>query len=687
MNKDATRLLAQGHQLNQVIKVLLVEDRLADARLVEHALAAYLDAKFETHTCKTLLTSLEYLNRNSPNVIIADLNLPDSVGSDTFEQIHKAAPITPLVIMTAHTDSRLGVSAVDAGAQDYLIKGEIESQSLGRLLLQAIARQNLRQSMAQHLQDVESSRTRLHNLVDLNIDGILIVNRDGKVIFANRRSEELFGLSHHQLMHHTLGRPVSDEIGSEIAITDKYGKVRKVHMRSQATGWDNDDAYMVLLSEISDSSRGLLRHSANAVDNVTGLFSRDMFYEQARLCLQHAQGNNLTPALLCVNLDSFRRINEAMGHVSGDELLRLVGERIRRQLRAGDIIGRFGSDEFLILLAPLRRALDADNVSKKIMESLAEPIALAQNDLRITARTGVSIYPQDGVRVDELVSHAQVASQRAKQAAGGHVHYYTHDLTQRSERRFQLEQQLRRALPQQQFDLAYQPIVDVQSGQIQGVEALLRWRTDSAEQIGPAEFVPILEETGLINGVGEWAMRRACEQTQQWWQAGVELQLSVNLSPVQFESPRLLAIIESALNDSGLPAKALCLELTESVLMRNIEASVSTLKALRNKGVAVAIDDFGTGFSSLNYLKRFAIDTLKIDRSFIRDVMLGGHDAAITHATIDLAHNLGLKVVAEGVEEPGQLGFLKTHGCDTYQGYFFSRPTTPEGILELYKSF
>lgn len=682
MTTLTARLLPLVCKLKDVVKVLLIEDRRADARLVEHTLNAFADAKFEVSVCPTLASALATLAREEPDVIICDLNLPDSIGLETFDQVHQNAPAIPMVIMTARTDTLLGIEAVDAGAQDYLIKGQIETQALGRLLLQAIARQNLRQSMATHLQDVESSRTRLHNLVDLNIDGILIINSQGEIIFANRRAEELFDSPHNQLLGRMLGRPVTDEIGTQITITDDAGAQHQVHMRAQTTGWDDSQATMVLLSEISNAPRSESQSPTHTVDNITGLFNRQMFYEQARLCLQHARNNSLTPAMLCINIDNFRRINEAMGHLSGDELLRLVGKRIRRQLRAGDIVGRFGGDEFLVLLAPLRRALDADNVAAKIMQALAEPIEIWQNDLRITARTGVSIYPQDGTRVDDLVRNAEVAGQRAKEGYGHHVHYYTQELTQRSERRFNLEQELRRALPQQQFDIAYQPVVDTASGAILSVEALLRWRRDG-KRIGPAEFVPILEETGLINGVGEWVLRQACLQTMTWRSAGLNVNLSVNISPMQFESPRLLDTIDSALQDSGLEANCLCLELTESVLMRNIEISIKTLESLRKKGIKVAIDDFGTGFSSLNYLKRFEIDTLKIDRSFTRDVLLGGHDAAITRATIDLAHNLGLQVIAEGVENKEQLEFLREHHCDACQGYYFSRPTSAEGIVTL----
>ena len=658
------------------LSVVLIEDRKADARLVAHTLESFPDARFEITLFDRLTPASEHLERQIPDIIVADLNLPDSTGLHTFSQLQRVAPTVPLVIMTAQADSELGVRAVDAGAQDYLVKGEVEGQGLGRLLLQAIARQKLRQTMSDRIREAERSHTRMHSLVDLNMDGMLIVDRDGEVIFANRRAEELFGRSKTDLAGLWLGRPIADQTGRLITLVDPDGKTHQVSMRMQATGWDDGDAFMVLLSAVTDATGGIARLGGHSVDNVTGLFSRDMFYEQARLCLQHARAGSLTPALLCVNIDNFRRINEAMGHGSGDELLRLAGTRIRRQLRSGDIVGRFSGDEFLVLLAPLRRAVDADAVADKIMIALSEPIDLWRSDLRVTARAGVSVYPHDGNSVDELVRHAQVAARRAKEAPAQPVQYYTRELGAHSERRFHLEQRLRRALPEEQFDLNYQPIAEVASGRIIGVETLLRWHPDDAEPIGPAEFVPILEETGLISGVGEWVLRGACDQARWWWDQGHELSLAVNISPIQFDSPRLLDVIAAALADTGLPPNALVLELTESVLMRNVEASVITLKALRERGVRVAIDDFGTGFSSLNYLKRFDIDTLKIDRSFTRDVMLGGHDAAITRATIDLAHNLGLRVVAEGVEHEQQLEFMRAHGCDAYQGFLLGRPAS-----------
>lgn len=683
MNEPALSSNPESSDGRVRIKVLLVEDRRADALLVRHALSAYQNAQFEVTVAEKLVQALDHLAMHKPDVVIADLNLPDSLGLDTFMQISRASPVTPLVIMTADADTQLGVKAVDAGAQDYLVKGEIESLALGRLIMQAIARQRLRQSLADHLSEIETTRTQLHNIVDLNLDGMVIIDRGGQVIFANRQAEYLFGMPRSDLIGFKLGRPVTDEVGTEIALADRTGKLRRVRMRLQATGWADEDAFLVLLSEATvekpERDSGVVN-----LDSVTGLFNRRMFYEQAGLCLTHARRHHLTPAMLCINLHNFRRINETMGHNCGDELLRLVGERIRRQLRAGDIVGRFGGDEFLVLLSSLRRATDASNVAHKILDSILAPIDLWQQNLRISARVGTSIFPRDGSNVDELVRHAQVAGQRAKETPGSsRVEFYTAELTSRSERRFNLEQRLRRALPQSQFQVYYQPILPVSGEGDTSVEALLRWFPPEGDSVGPAEFIPILEETGLIGEVGDWMLRQACKQVRQWHDAGVRTRLSANISPLQFESANLFSSIESALADSGLPARYLTVEITESALMRNANNSADTLKALRSMGVSVSIDDFGTGFSSLNYLKRFAIDHLKIDRSFIRDVTKDPNDAAITRATIDLAHNLGLRVVAEGVEDDSQLEFLREHGCDAFQGFLISRPVPSEEILLL----
>jgi len=421
-------------------------------------------------------------------------------------------------------------------------------------------------------------------------------------------------------------------------------------------------------------------------DELTGLPNRTLFNENLRQVLLDANRRQRLAAIMFLDLDRFKTINDTLGHEMGDTLLKSVAERLRDCVRRGDVIARLGGDEFIVALADVAQYEDVAQVAQKILDSFARPFHLSGRDLFVTTSVGVALYPQDHRDVEGLLKNADAAMYRAKELGRNNYQFYTHEMNAKAFERLTLEIHLRRALERQEFLLHYQPQVDLNTGAIVGMEALIRWQSAELGLVSPADFIPLAEETGLIVPIGEWVLRSACVQTKAWHDAGLpRLRVSVNLSARQLRERDLVRTVNKALTESGLNPRCLELELTESML-QNVDTAEVILKDLHDVGVYLSIDDFGTGYSSLNYLKRFPIDNLKIDRSFVRDIISDPDDAAITDAIISMAHTLGIRVVAEGVETAEQLVFLHKHKCDLIQGYYFSKPLAAELFADLVRA-
>ena len=422
-------------------------------------------------------------------------------------------------------------------------------------------------------------------------------------------------------------------------------------------------------------------------DPLTGLPNRLLGQSRLTHAVERAHRDRQRVGVLFIDLDRFKNVNDSLGHPVGDELLRAIAQRMRQRLRDEDTLARLGGDEFLVVLENLHRPEDAASTAQILFTLLAESFTLpAGQEVYINASIGISLYPEDGGSATELLQHADAAVHQAKEQGRNTYRFYTAALTRAAHERLDLEGRLRRALERNEFQLYYQPLLSVEEGRVFGVEALLRWQPAGEEGlVPPARFIPLAEETGLIVPIGEWVLRTACAQAQAWRQAGWPLLLAVNLSVRQFQRQDISEQVSAVLADSGLPPDCLELEITESTLLERGSQAEVTLVALKNLGVKLAIDDFGTGYSSLAYLKRFPIDKLKIDQSFVRDIPHDSGDMEIAAAIIALARNLRLEVLAEGVETPEQLAFLRAHGCDSYQGYLFSPPVPAERISALLK--
>jgi diguanylate cyclase (GGDEF)-like protein/PAS domain S-box-containing protein len=419
-------------------------------------------------------------------------------------------------------------------------------------------------------------------------------------------------------------------------------------------------------------------------DALTGLPNRTMLTERLEHSMAYAQRQNRFVAVLFIDLDRFKAINDTRGHAVGDELLRQVATRLRSVVRATDTVARSGGDEFIVVAGDVGSAGDVLSVAHSARAAFEAPFLLGDEEAFVSASVGVAVYPRDGVDVDTLIKNADAALYQAKDRGRDNIQYFTADLVESAARKSALEADMRRALERGEFLLYYQPLVGLRSGRQLGFEALLRWQHPTLGLVLPEEFIPLAEESGLIVPLGEWVLEAACTQHKQWELDGYDVgRVTVNISARQFQHRDLAATVEKVIAKTQIAPSALELELTETLLMNDVPNTVATLRTLRAMGVAISVDDFGTGYSSLGYLKNFPIDSLKIDRTFVRDITTDRYDEAIAAAIVALARSLGMNVIAEGVETPGQLAQLLRLGCDEGQGYHFGVPAPPEACMAL----
>jgi diguanylate cyclase (GGDEF)-like protein len=426
-----------------------------------------------------------------------------------------------------------------------------------------------------------------------------------------------------------------------------------------------------------------LRHLATH-DALTGLPNRVLLDDRLTQAIVHSERDGHLFALLMVDLDRFKLVNDSLGHRAGDELLQETARRLTSVARAIDTIARIGGDEFVIIMNPITTREDAELVAQRVIEALKPTMRVAGVDIHTSPSIGIAFYPADGTTIESLIAHADAAMYSAKERGRNNAQCYAPGVDTQSHDKVRLQSDLHEAVALQQFELAYQPKVDVKSGAVHSVEALIRWRHPQRGLISPNDFIPLAEDCGLIGPIGQWVVGEACRQAKEWQRAGLPaVRVAVNLSASQFRQKNLLATIREALSAAELDPSFLEVELTESAVMTDPEESVAILEQLSKMGVLVSVDDFGTGYSSMSYLRRFPIDKLKIDRGFISEIMTRPDDASIVRAIVSLAHSLRLKVVAEGVETGDQLDFLKSLGCDQYQGFHYSTAVTPAAFEEM----
>jgi diguanylate cyclase (GGDEF)-like protein len=477
------------------------------------------------------------------------------------------------------------------------------------------------------------------------------------------------------------------------------GSVRYVQLRGEVSA---EDVFQVrgTMQDVTEQRRAQekIRNLAH-YDSLTGLPNRRRFMEQLERARENAHSNGHAMGLLYMDLDQFKRINDTLGHTAGDELLRAVGDVLADKVRPTDVvvcgrpmdeseISRLGGDEFAILLTKISSKEDAGRVARRILDALSASIRVEGQEIVTTASIGIAVYPDHGQDVETLVKHADRAMYHAKERGRNNYQYFSKALNEGARKRLTIESHLRAAIETEGMHLHYQPRVEIATGRITGAEALARWNHPSLGAIPPKDFIPLAEETGLIVPLGDWVLRTACAKRRAWLDAGHDdIRVSVNVSTVQFRDPNLIATVSRALANAGLDPRHLELEITESLVLQDDEATATILSEFRAMGLRIALDDFGTGYSSLSYLARFPLDILKLDRSFVRDVTMNASARGIATAVISMAHVLGLRVVAEGVDQQEQVRFLKEQGCDELQGFLVSGALDPDEFLRFRASY
>jgi len=559
-------------------------------------------------------------------------------------------------------------------------------------------------------QKLDESIDRFRRLSEAGFEGI-IISEQGVIVDANTRMAEMLACNFTDL----IGRNVSDFVTQESLASfeghnrsesdERYelfarkmeGSTFPAEIQGKSMPYEGRMLRITAIRDITERKEAeeQIRYLAY-YDSLTGLPNRTFYKELVSRSLLLARRHHWTIAILFIDLDYFKRINDTLGHDIGDQLLRTVGDLVKTCIRKSDfiarseqdelenVVARLGGDEFIVLLNEIVHSQDASRVARRILKELARPFNLAGHEVFVTASIGIALYPLDGNDAESLLKNADVAMYHAKNQGRNHYQFYTQSMNATSLQRLDLENDLRKALDRDEFLLYYQPTVNVQTGAIIGAEALVRWKHPEKGMISPVEFISLAEETGLIVPIGEWVLRAACIQNKAWQDADNKLmRMSVNLSSRQFDQDGLIEIVSKALHDSVLDPRYLELEITESTIMKNPEKAATTLQKLKDMGICLSIDDFGTGYSSLGNLRRFPLDTLKIDRSFIMNITTGSDDAAITTAIIAMAHSLKLRVIAEGVETKEQQTFLRDLGCHEMQGFLFSQPLEANDFFEL----
>lgn len=691
--------------------ILIVDDDVHVRDLLEVLLQ---NQGYETLTAESGEQALAMVDARAPDLILLDIMMP---GMDGYEvaSVLKAGKGTaniPIIMLSALDEQGARLSGLEAGAEEYLSK-PVESAELWlrvRNLLRLKAFGDYLKSHSMILEDQLQQRTidleRFRTVMDASEDAIFLINRNTmSLIEFNRRACQLLGYTAEELAHKTpaeLGETsmenlevVYDQIIAgkgpseplETQIRDKSGRDVEVEIHRQAYRTGEDWVIVGIVRDITQRKESDQRLLTMAhYDTLTGLPNRDLFFTSLQMGLTQAAVNRWKLATLTVNLDGFKNINETWGHVLGDQVLLEVSHRLSECINASDTLGRVDGDQFALILMIRVGQPDTRQTLERIRKALRVPFMVEGQSIVMTASIGIALYPEDGEDARELVRHAYTAMNSAKKIGPDTYRFYTAQMNADVSARLDLEAALRDAVEKQAFEIVYQPKLSLVTGRICGLEALLRWPRPGQQGVSPAVFVPVLESLGLIGEVGNWVVDRVCAQIAHWQRTGLGLfQVAVNVSGQQISNSSLVADIRQALTNHRVAPQWLEVELTESSLMENTSHTIATLETLKANGVSISIDDFGTGYSSLAYLRRFPIDKLKIDIAFIREVTSNPQDAAIARAIIELAHSLGLKVIAEGVETPEQLAFLRDNQCDQIQGYLISKPL-PLAELETFLS-
>ena len=684
------------------LRVLIVEDSENDVELLLRELrkGGYATEYTRVDTEETMRAALM---GGSWDIIISDYSMPHFDGISALNVMKQHSKDIPFIIVSANIGEEIAVMAMKAGAHDYIMKG-----SLARLI-PAIDREMKEARLRDRHQNSENEMRKLSGAIEQTTDAVMICTAQGIIEYVNSGFVRMTGYSKDEALGKTPKMLKSGKLDDSfygvmwdtISLGDVFQDVF-INRRKDGSLYYEEKSITPLKSErgvvehyistgkdITEQMQTRARlHHLSEHDLLTGLPNRTLFNDRLEQAIPRARRRSRVLGVLLIDMDRFKNINETLGFDCGDHMLQAVGERLLASTRDGDTVARLGDDEFAIILEDVNHQKDVSKVAEKILQSLSKAYYIDDHELFITTSIGISLYPNDGDHPQLLVQNADVAIHHAKESGSNKYRYYEAKMNAQSLYRLNLESSLRKALEREEFFLVYQPQIDLKTQEIIGFEALLRWAHPELGTVSPIEFIPLLEETGMIEEVGKWVLRKACYVCKLWHDKGLgDISMAVNISPVQFEGGKIAEIINTILLETGLPANFLEIELTESTIMQNAEQAAIVLSRLNEMGMSIAIDDFGTGYSSLSYLQKFPLNTLKIDRSFVNDITESDGDSSIVSAIISMAHSLGLSVVAEGVETAEQLSLLQEKDCEFVQGFLFSRPIKDIDAEELLENW
>jgi diguanylate cyclase (GGDEF)-like protein/PAS domain S-box-containing protein len=657
--------------------------------------------------CGTIAEAVQCLEDQTYDLILLDYRLPDATGLALLDWLQCHQREEAVVIISGEDGIDAAIGALRRGADDFVRKPYHVAQ-LQRAVQSALHKSELEQANRAMSQRLRASE-RLHRyLVESSPDLIFTLDTETRFTYLNPRIESLLGYDRQQL----LDRPFAtilmpDDVARVEALATKPGNAPpggynlELRLCRNRAAWpraamghitvalnatpmyskDDDEVAQRHLGtygvarDISERKRAEEIISFQAYhDQLTHLPNRVLFKDRLELAIAQAQRRSGALAVMFVDIDRFKLVNDTFGHSEGDLLLQGIATRLKETLRRGDTLARLGGDEFTILLPDVNQPEDAEVIARKILDLLQAPFRLSQGDFRVSASVGISLFPRDGSTAEALTQHADVAMYQVKRSGRNGFRFFDTDVNAHYRQRIELENDLRTALERGEFELHYQPQVSISQRRVVAMEALIRWHHPIHGLLSPASFVQVAEEVGLINGISRWVIASAAHQLALWWGEGHEgLRMSVNLSPHDFDRDDIVKAIRECLDSNALPPEALDVEITESVMMQDTTAVTANVQCLRDSGVGIAIDDFGTGYSALAYLQKFPVSSLKIDRSFVRDLAAPGAHPIISAIT-GIARGFGLHLVAEGVETAIQAQILRKLGCDCMQGYYFARP-------------
>jgi diguanylate cyclase (GGDEF)-like protein/PAS domain S-box-containing protein len=687
--------------------VLLIGDEAGEAADILEELCSATDERICVERVSEFSSGIDRLRNGGVGAVVLDLTFADSGGLEAFDKVFQAARSVPILVLCGSDAEKTAREAVERGAQDYLVKSPSDGYRLKRAVRTML---NSRAAETMVLENDVANMT-----LDSIGEAVLRTDLQGNITYLNRVAEKMTGWSREEAR----GRPVADVL----QLFDGVSRTPVSYALGGATQEDETPSSMpsctncilvrrdgfevgiesttTLIYQRDKSATGAIvsfrdvsaarakslemSHLAQH-DVLTDLPNRVLFNDRLTQAIALAERQGKQLAVMFVDLDQFKKINDSLGHDVGDKLLRSVAGRLNACVRRSDTISRLGGDEFVVLLSQIEHEEDAAINARRTLRALTAPHIIDNKSLDINVSIGVSTYPGDGQDAESLMNRADNAMYEAKQRGRNNYQFFRHEMHAQLAERQALEADLRCALGRNEFVLHFQPILNLQTGQITGVEALIRWLHPQRGMIYPEQFVPLAEECGLMLGIGQWVLVEACKQARAWLDAGLgAVPVSVNVSAAEFSAKDFLSGVRAVLIATGVEPQNLKLELTESVLMRDAESAVVTLVKLKAMGVQVAIDDFGTGYSSFTYLRRFPADALKLHQSFVQEITTDPRDAAIVSAMINIGTSLKQRIIAEGVETSEQLEFLRLHGCGEGQGYYFSRPVVAERVANLFK--